>query len=282
MEETQFQSTYIVERNLPQVKELIAKANPFEVMRIRQALENPNPDNLWYGTYINEKIQAVVLMGDQVMHLYAQAAPPMTTTGMQLVRSQSKQRTDGRSLKLFGPCDLVDAFWQGYRNSSRTLFEENKIGGFLLTDFKGKLNDAYTVRPATTKDALLVFDFLGEQMITEIGADLRKVGKESLEKLCSSFISEKRIWMGFQRGKPAFILKTTQHSDFLLLENMHFPLPMRRPKVILGILSQISAQLLSQSGPLLCYVDLAKEDWLTALRDIGYEQKCSLKSMNLR
>ena len=54
------------------------------------------------------------------------------------------------------------------------------------------------------------------------------------------------------------------------IEHAHFPVAMRRPKVMRGIHARLAELLLSNTETLLMHVNDANEDLKAALREVGY------------
>jgi hypothetical protein len=166
--------------------------------------------------------------------------------------------------------------------TDKTVITDIQINLCEMTKVECKLNDAYAVRRAVKKDLPLVFEFMGEALIDELGMDVRKLNKEAHEKNCQQLIADGVILIGTHRGKPAFICKISESPIGVFLENPHFPVAMRRPKVMRGIHARIGELLLQEYDAVLTYLDTTAEETQAALEEAGYRIINTSRVMRLR
>lgn len=277
--EKQYQSTEILVKDLDKVRAFLASAPEHEAYELKLATEHS--DGWWYGTYSEEQVVSVAHISNRVVHLYARESTPMSHMGNALAYSQGK-RNDGMTHQLFGPDDCVLAFWQGFQRSGRSVVADIKLRIYALEALACAQNDAYTARRATLKDLPLVFEFMGEALIDELGMDMRRVGREAHEKNMSHWIQSQEVVLGFHRAKPAFVVKYSKRADRCFIEHAYFPVPMRRPKVMRGLNACVAKMLLEERPKLMVYVDASKSELLEALEEVGYAQLGTARLMRLR
>lgn len=277
----QYQSTDVPPKDKVKISELLSQAQAYEADEIKSAVADPQDQGWWYGTYLNEKLDAIAYMNDRTVRLFAKDTTSMNHLGLSLARSQGK-RNHGETHSVFGPEDLVAAFWQGFQSTGKQLVGDYQLNLLRLQALNYKPNDAYSVRYANSKDLALVSDFLGETLIEVVGIDMRRAAKEALDKSSTTLINEQRILLGFQRGKPAFLMQKQCTDTAIFLENIFFPIAMRRPRVMTNILACASEMLKDQSKELLVYADLAKSDLYQAFIEIGYEKLRSCRLIRIR
>ncbi|MFA5625672.1 MAG: hypothetical protein WC966_11560 [Bradymonadales bacterium] len=281
MDQLQYQSTDVPAKDKVKIAELLTHAQDYEADEIKSAVQMPNEPGWWYGTYLNEKLDAIAYMNDRTVQLFAKDCTAMTHLGMSLSRSLGK-RSSGETHSAFGPEDIVSAFWQGFKSTGKAVLGDIRLNLLRLQKLDYKLNDAYGARVATAKDQALVVEFLGESLIEVVGVDMRRVAREALEKNCAELIANERIILGSQRGKPVFLMQRKDTDRAIFLEQLFFPIPMRRPRVMTGTLAQLSAMLLAENKELLVYVDVNKKDLHQAFIDLGYEKLRSCRLIRMR
>ena len=280
MEEKKYVSCDIHAKSLDQVRALLAKAAPYEA----DALKAESAEGLvgwWYGTFCDEQLVAVARIDEHIVQLYAHEAEAMVALGRSLAHGQPKTG-NSKQHQIFGPDDIVLAFWQGFKAANKEVVADVKLSLCRLSSVACKQNEAYTERQAVKKDLPLVIEFLGEALIDELGIDLRRLGRESLEKMCTAWISEGMIRIGAHRGKPAFVLKYSEQDGIAMIEQAFFPLAMRRPKVMRGIMARVCESLLGSYSAVMYYLDTTKEDMAVAIAEVGFEKIGAARMMRLR
>ncbi len=280
MGEKQYQSTDLGAKDIEKIHELLAQANPYEADELKAACKN-GLEGWWYGTYCESNLLAVAHIDEHVVHLYAHESEPMVHLGISLARQQGK-RDSGKQHQIFGADDVVLAFWQGFERSEKTIVANIKLNMCRLTDIACKQNDAYTERLANKKDLPLIVEFLGEALIDELGMDLRRVGRDSLERMCADWIANERIHIGFHRGKPALVLKYSEQEGTVMIDQAFYPVAMRRPKVMRGTMARICETLLQNYTTIMYYADSTKQELVDALAEVGYETIGCARVMRLR
>jgi hypothetical protein len=278
--EKQYQSWDLQAKDVDKLKTLLDHAGKFEALEMKQALAQ-GFSGWWNGTFYNDQIICVAYITKQFVYLYGKESEPMMHLGKSLARSQGK-RSGSSTHSVFGPDDLVRAFWQGFQMTDKTVIADIKLNLWELNEIACKQNDAYMVRAANAKDFPLVFDFYGEALIDELGMDVRRVSKDAHEKNCSQLIGEGSLYLGYHRGKPAFIAKTSESPVGTFLDNAHFPVAMRRPKVMRGIHARLGELLLEKSPAVLMYVDANDQDTEAAFAEVGYHIINASRLMRLR
>ncbi|MCL2325419.1 MAG: hypothetical protein FWC40_02805, partial [Proteobacteria bacterium] len=157
-----------------------------------------------------------------------------------------------------------------------------KYGLYQLTAVTCSQNEAYALRPATKKDLPLVFEFMAEALMDELGVDLRRVGKEAHERNCLGWIEAGQIWMGTHRGKPAYLLKYAKVGDGAFIEQAFFPVAMRRPKVMRGLLARTGEALLADHAEVFYRIDVTKTEVTEAVSEVGFKLIGTQRMMRLR
>ena len=280
MEEKKYVSCDINSKSLDKVIALLSKAGPYEADELKAASAN-GITGWWYGTFCDEQLVAVARIDEHLVQLYAHEADAMVALGRSLAHGQAKTG-NSKQHQIFGPDDIVLAFWQGFKSTNKEVVADVKLNLCRLSAVQCKQNDAYTERQAIKKDLPLVIEFLGEALIDELGMDLRRVGRESLEKMCTAWISEGMIRIGSHRGKPAFVLKYSEQDGVAMIEQAFFPVAMRRPKVMRGILARVCETLLNECPSVMYYLDTTKEDMAAAIAEVGFEKIGAARMMRLR
>ncbi len=278
--EKQYQNWDLQDKDEEKLRQLIEKSGKYEALEMKQALSN-GFSGWWFGTFENDQIISVAYITKQFVYLYGREREPMLHLGKSLARSQGKRSSDATH-SVFGPNDLVMSFWQGFQMTDKTVLTDKKLNLCELTSIACKQNDAYTVRAAVKKDLPLVFEFYGEALIEELGMDVRRMGKEAHEKNCLELIESGSIYLGYHRGKPAFIAQTSETPVGIFLDHAHFPVAMRRPKVMRGIHARLAEILLENQPSVLMYLDAADADTQTALDEVGYRIVSASRLMRLR
>ncbi|MBQ9396858.1 MAG: hypothetical protein IJU23_15260 [Proteobacteria bacterium] len=278
--EKQYQSWDLQEKDYDKLKVLLDGAGKYEALEMKAALAE-GFSGWWHGTSDNDQIICAAYITPQFVYLYGKSREPMMHLGKALARSQGKRSGD-KTHSVFGPDDLVKAFWEGFQATGKDAIADIKLTLCELTSVACKLNDAYMVRRAVKKDLPLVFEFYGEALIDDLGIDVRKVGKEAHEKNCQQLIEQGSVILGYHRGKPAFIARTNETPLGVFLENAYFPVAMRRPKVIRGIHARTAELLLADTNAVLIYANATDEELLAALDEVGYRTVLSARLMRLR
>lgn len=268
--DSQYQCWNLVERDTEKVKALLTGAQKYEALEMKEALARDGLKGWWYGAYsmADEKFMAVAYITDAFVYLYGREKTAMRCIGRNMGRNTVKR--SGASHSIFGPDDMVQAFWNGFEVSGKKVMSEERLSLCELTQVECKQNDAYAVRVAVAKDLPLVFEFLGEALIDELGIDVRRVGKDAHERYCSEHIAAGSIVLGTHRGKPAFLCEVRTSEMGTFIEHAHFPVAMRRPKVMRGIHARLAELLLPNTETLLMHVNDANEDLKASLREVGY------------
>lgn len=280
IQEKQYQSWDLQEKDIDKLKTLLDHAGKYDALEMKAALAN-GFEGWWNGTFHNEQIICVTYITKTHAYLFGRDREAMMHLGKSLARSQGK-RSSGATHTIFGSNDMVRAFWQGFQMTDKTVITDIQINLCEMTKVGCKLNDAYAVRRAVKKDLPLVFEFLGEALIDELGMDVRKLNKEAHEKNCQQLIADGVLLIGTHRGKPAFICKMTESPIGVFLENPHFPVAMRRPKVIRGIHARLGELLLQEYDAVLTYLDTTAEETQAALEEAGYRIINTSRVMRLR
>ena len=280
IQETQYQSWDLQEKDLDKLKTLLENSGKYEALEMKDALK-AGFEGWWNGTFHDGQIVCVAYITKQFVYLYGRSREPMQSLGKSLARSQGK-RSGSSTHSIFGPNDMVMAFWQGFQMTDKTVLTDVKLNLCELTQIACKLNDAYEVRQAVKKDLPLVFDFYGEALIDELGMDVRKLSKDAHEKNCAQLISEGAFYLGYHRGKPAFIAKVRESDIGMFLDNAHFPVAMRRPKVMRGIHARLAEKLLESTNAVMLYVKDTDEETKAALDEVGYRVVLPSRLMRLR
>ncbi len=90
------------------------------------------------------------------------------------------------------------------------------------------------------------------------------------------------VILGYHRGKPAFVTCYKETPVGIFIEHPHFPVAMRRPKVMRGIHARVAELLLEQSDSILIYNDITNEDSKNAYDEVGYQLLSVARLMRLR
>ncbi|MBO4350419.1 MAG: hypothetical protein J6A01_05670 [Proteobacteria bacterium] len=278
--EKQYQSWDLTEKDVDKLKTLLENSGKYEALEMKQAMAE-GFSGWWNGTFYNDQIICVAYITKQFVYLYGRDREPMMHLGKSLARSQGK-RSGGATHSVFGPNDMVRAFWQGFQMTEKSVITDVQLNLYELTEIACKQNDAYAVRYANKKDLPLVFDFYGEALIDELGMDVRRMSKDAHEKNCAQLIEAGSIILGFHRGKPAFVCKFSETPVGIFLDNAHFPVAMRRPKVMRGIHARTAELLLEKQPAVLMYLDANDADTQAALDEVGYRTVNASRLMRLR
>lgn len=280
--DSQYQCWNLSDKDEEKVKELLSHAQKYEALEMRDAIAN-GLTGWWYGAYLmsEEKFMAVAYITNTFVYLYGRDKTAMRCIGRNLGRNTPK-RSGTASHAIFGPDEYVKAFWHGFEIAGKDVKSDSQLNLCELTEIACKQNDAYAVRIAEKKDLPLVFEFLGEALIDELGMDVRRLGREGHEKYCAEQIANGRIVLGTHRGKPAFVGEFREAAQGIFIEHAHFPIAMRRPKVMRGIHARLAECLLEKNPTLLLYVDAANEDLKAAIDEVGYRVVMLGRLMRLR
>ncbi len=278
--EKQYQSWDLTDKDADRLKTLLDNSGKYEALEMKAAYGD-GFSGWWYGTFDNDQIVSVAYITPQFVYLYGKDSDTMLSLGKSMGRSQGK-RSGGKTHSVFGPSELVTAFWNGFQITGKDVIADIKLNLHELSAVACKQNDAYLVRPAVKKDLPLVFEFYGEALIDELGMDVRKVSRESHEKNCMMLIEEGAFLLGYHRGKPAFITRIKESAVGIFLENAFFPVAMRRPKVMRGIHARTAELLLERTSSVLLYASATDEDLQAALAETGYRTVLSSRLMRLR
>lgn len=280
--DSQYQCWNLTEKDAEKVRELLSHAQKYEAIEMRDAIA-AGLTGWWYGAYLmsEEKFMAVAYITQSFVYLFGRDKTAMRCIGRNLGRNSPK-RSGTASHSIFGPDALVKAFWNGFEVAGKDVKSDTLLNLCELTEILCKQNDAYAVRIAEKKDFALVFEFLGEALIDELGMDVRRLSREGHEKYCSEQIANGRILVGTHRGKPAFVGEFRETPQGIFLEHAHFPIAMRRPKVMRGIHARVAELLLGRAPTLLFYVDAANEDLKAAVDEVGYHVVMPGRLMRLR
>jgi len=280
MEQQQYQSCDIAAKDVDKVRALLADAPPHEAVELREASAN-GLHGWWYGTYLEGELEAVAYIDPRTVYLYSKSAAPMSHLGNSLARGMGK-RSGGGGHDLFGPDDVVLAFWQGFEISGKQVGANIKYGLYQLKAVACSQNEAYALRLATKKDLPLVFEFMAEALMDELGVDLRRVGKEAHERNCLSWLEAGQIWIGTHRGKPAYLLKYAKMGEAVSIEQAFFPVAMRRPKVMRGLLARTGELLLSDHAEVFYRIDVTKTETIEVASEVGFKLIGTQRMMRLR
>ena len=280
MIEKQYQCQDLGPREYEYLKELLDSLGPYEALEMKQAL-TPEMNVWWNGVLDNKKILAVALITPQRIFLTGTDMAAALHLGESMTRSLGKRPT-GKIYSLYGPDDVVMAFMQGYKSCNCRQLGDIKLNIYELKSLAYKLNDAYTIRQAVKKDLPLVFDFYGEALIDELDMDIRKLGKDVHEANCTKLIENGDIYLGYHRGKPAFIAKVTKSPIGTFLDQAYFPVAMRRPKVVRGIHARLAELLLADSPAMIIQINQADEELRAALDELGYKVVGNARILKLR
>ncbi|MGN1073027.1 MAG: hypothetical protein ACI4VB_10050 [Bradymonadia bacterium] len=281
--DSQFQCWNLQPRDAEKIGALLSYAQKYEAIEMRQAFSKSKLDGWWYGAYhiAEEHFSGVAYITDQFVYLFGRDKDALRCMGRNLGRNQSK-RPGGGSHSLFGPNEMVQAFWHGFEISGKKLAADVQLDLCELTEIACAQNTAYEARYAVKKDLPLVFDFLGEALIDELGMDVRRLGKDAHERRCSELIADQKIILGLHRGKPAFVGEYREDELGIFIEHAYFPVAMRRPKVMRGIHARMAELLMERNPTLLMYIDHANEETKAATDEVGYRVVMPGRMMRLR
>lgn len=281
--DSQYQCWNLTDKDTDKVRELLSHAQKYEALEMRGAVSG-GLGGWWYGAYLmsEEKFMAVAYITQTFVYVFGRDKTAMRCIGRNLGRNSPK-RSGTASHSIFGPDALVQAFWDGFETAAGKDIKSNTLLNLCeLNEIACKQNDAYAVRLAEKKDLPLVFDFLGEALIDELGMDVRRLGREGHEKYCAGQIADGRIVIGLHRGKPAFVGEFRSSDLGIFIEHAHFPVAMRRPKVMRGIHARMAELLLVKAPTLLYYADASNEDLKAAVDEVGYRAVLQARLMRLR
>ena len=279
-DEKQYQCGELQAKDADKLKALLELSGKYEALEMKQAFADEFT-GWWYGAYSNNAIVATAYITKQFVYLYGRDRDAMLSMGKSMGRSQGK-RTTGTTHSVFGPKDMVQAFWSGFQITDKSVVSDTTLNLNELTKIECKLNDAYEVRVAGKKDLLLVFDFMGAALIDELGTDIRRTGKEAHEKYCQQLIENGVVLLGYHRGKPAFIARYSETPVGIFIENAYFPTAMKRPKVMRGIHARVGELLLQKAESVLIYLDVADTEQQAAFDEVGYRSVSTSRLMRLR
>ena len=280
IQEKQYQSWDLQDKDADKVKALLENSGKYEALEMKEAYAD-GFKGWWYGTFYHDQIVCAAYITKQFVYLCGRERDAMMSLGKSLGRAQGK-RSSSTTHSVFGSNDMVQAFWQGFQNTGKNIVTDQKLNLYELTSIACDQNSAYEARIATKKDFALVFDFLGAALIDEFGMDVRRVSKDSHEKTCQQLIAEGTVLLGYHRQKPAFVTCYKETPVGIFIEHPHFPVAMRRPKVMRGIHARIAELLLEKSPSILVYNDIANEDTQAAYDEVGYKLLSVSRLMRLR
>ena len=280
IQEKQYQSWDLQDKDADKVKALLENSGKYEALEMKEAYAD-GFKGWWYGTFYHDLIVCAAYITKQFVYLCGRERDAMMSLGKSLGRAQGK-RSSSTTHSVFGSNDMVQAFWQGFQNTGKNIVTDQKLNLYELTSIACDQNSAYEARIATKKDFALVFDFLGAALIDEFGMDVRRVSKDSHEKTCQQLIAEGTVLLGYHRQKPAFVTCYKETPVGIFIEHPHFPVAMRRPKVMRGIHARIAELLLEKSPSILVYNDIANEDTQAAYDEVGYKLLSVSRLMRLR
>ena len=279
-DEKQYQCGELQAKDADKLKALLEQSGKYEALEMKANFAE-GFTGWWYGAYANNAIVATAYITKQFVYLFGRDRDGMLSMGKSLGRAQGK-RSGSTTHSVFGPKDMVQAFWSGFQITDKSIVSDTTLNLHELTEIACKLNDAYAVRIANKKDLPLVFEFMGEALIDELGVDMRRTGKEAHEKYCQQLIETGSVILGYHRGKPAFIARYSETPVGIFVENAHFPVAMRRPKVIRGIHARVGELLLEKAEAVLIYLDVNDAEQQAAFEEVGYRPVNTARLMRLR
>ena len=280
IQEKQYQSWDLQDKDADKVKALLDNSGKYDALEMKEAFAD-GFQGWWYGTFYHDQIICAAYITKQFVYLCGRERDAMMNLGKSLGRAQGK-RSSSTTHSVFGSNDMVQAFWQGFQNTGKNVVSDQKLNLYQLTEIACDQNTAYEAKVAGKKDFALVFDFLGAALIDELGMDVRRVSKESHEKYCQQMIANGLVLLGYHRGKPAFVTCYKETPVGIFIEHPHFPVAMRRPKVMRGIHARIAELLLEKSSSILIYNDITNEEAKAAYEEVGYELLSVSRLMRLR
>jgi len=236
----------------------------------------------WQGAFGDGELRAIACVSSHhFANIYGTPLDAVSALGDSMVRAAAGRASQGGTHRLFGEEAIIDTYWERFKTINRTKVDD-RIRNLVRTETSGEVKKAYEVRRATEADAPLVAEFAAEQQVEQGGVDPRRGNREGWDAMCRQNIADGRTLVGFQRGKPAFSADLSIDEGTAMLDRLYVPRPLRRPKVVAGMLGAACQLALGDADEVLAFVDADKEPWPEATEAAGMGTMCKYRMIVLR